>query len=155
MGKQTSARYATPISGDSRRSYGAELFPDNNITRTPLMPNRQLSPEELVLANELLAEVRAKLETLSSGDNDLRFALRRKVYKELTYDERSKPTVRRKLKDHKWKEQRGLCALCGKELPTKYTVLDRFNAADGYTSENTRLIHQECDVSHQASKGYA
>lgn len=119
------------------------------------MPNRQLSPEELLLANELLVEVRAKLKALSGGDNDLLFAFRRKVYKELTYDERSKPMVRRKLKDQKWKEQRGLCALCGKDLPTKYTVLDRFNAADGYTSENTQLIHGECDVSNQASKGYA
>lgn len=119
------------------------------------MPNRQLSPEELVIANMLLAEIRTKLEALSGGNRDLLFAFRRKVYKELTYDERSKPTVRRKLKNDKWKEQKGLCAICRKELPTTYTVLDRSNAADGYTSENTRLIHQECDVSHQVSKGYA
>ena len=62
---------------------------------------------------------------------------------------------RRKLKDLKWKEQRGACAICGKDLPEKYTVLDRLVAAVGYTKENTRLIHQECDVTHQASKGYA
>jgi hypothetical protein len=84
----------------------------------------------------------------------LLFAYRRKIFKELGYDERSKPMVRRKLKDQKWKEQRGLCAICGKDLPVKYTVLDRFRAADGYTPENTRLIHPECDVAHQASKGY-
>ena len=119
------------------------------------MANRQLSSEELVRANELLADIRAKLEELSAGNSELLFAYRRKVFKELTYDERSKPTVRRKLKDLKWKQQRGLCALCGKELPERYTVLDRFNAADGYTDANTRLIHAECDVAHQASKGYA
>jgi len=119
------------------------------------MANRQLTPEELESANTLLAEIRQKLVALSRGDKDLLFAYRRKIYKELTYDERSKPMVRRKLKEQKWKEQRGLCALCGKELPEKYTVLDRFNAADGYTKENTRLIHQECDVDYQASKGYA
>ena len=119
------------------------------------MANRQLTPEELERANALLAEVRSKLEALSQGDKDLLFAYRRKLFKELTYDERRKPMVRRKLKDEKWKAQRGLCAICSKELPEKYTVLDRWNAADGYTKENTRLIHQECDVAQQASKGYA
>jgi len=93
------------------------------------MANRQLSPEELAQANVLLSEIRTKLETLSHGDRELLFAYRRKVFKELTYDERSKPMVRRKLKDQKWKEQRGLCAICGLELPERYTVLDRLNAA--------------------------
>jgi hypothetical protein len=119
------------------------------------MANRQLSSDELVEANALLGEIRLRLEALSEGDGELLFAFRRKIFKELTYDERSKPMVRRKLKDQKWKEQRGLCTICGKELPEKYTVLDRLHAAAGYTKENTRLIHQECDVAHQASKGYA
>ena len=119
------------------------------------MANRQLTAAELVLANDLLTEVRAKLQQLAGGDSELLFAYRRKVFKELTYDERSKPMVRRKLKDLKWKQQRGLCALCGKELPEKYTVLDRLSAVDSYTEANTRLIHSECDVAHQASKGYA
>jgi len=119
------------------------------------MPNRQLSPAELLEARALLDEIRSKLTALSRGDADLLFAFRRKIYKELTYDERDKPMVRRKLKDQKWKQQRGLCAICNGPLPESYCVLDRLNAADGYTSENTRLIHQECDVKHQASKGYA
>ena len=119
------------------------------------MANRQLTPEEFERANALLDEIRSKLEALSAGEKDLLFAYRRKIFKELTYDERSKPMVRRKLKEQKWKEQRGLCKLCGKELPDKYTVLDRLNAADGYTKENTQLIHQECDVAHQTLKGYA
>lgn len=119
------------------------------------MPNRQLSAEELVTARALLHEIRQRLTTLSNGDKDLLFAFRRKIYKELGYDERSKPMARRALKTKKWKEQRGLCALCNHELPENYTVLDRFNAVDGYTAENTRLIHQECDVTHQKSKGYA
>lgn len=109
----------------------------------------------MVKANKLLTQIRSKLEALSKGDKDLLFAYRRKVYKELTYDERSKPMARRKLKAQKRKEQRGLCAVCGTELPEKYAVLDRLNAADGYTSGNTRLIHQECDVAHQESKRYA
>ena len=119
------------------------------------MPNRQLSPDELAHANALLAEVRTRLEQLSGGDKGLLFAYRRKVFKELTYDERDKPAARKKLKDQKRKQQRGLCAICGKELPITYTVLDRLNAVDGYTLENTRLVHQACDISHQESKGYA
>ncbi len=118
------------------------------------MANRQLSSDELVKAHSLLDEIRSKIEVLSGGDKELLFAYRRKIYKELTYDERSKPAARRKLKDLKWKNQRGLCAICGKELPEKYTVLDRIVAVEGYTVENTRLIHQKCDVSLQESKGY-
>ena len=49
------------------------------------MPNRQLTAEELTLANALLADVRARLEALSGGDRELLFAYRRKVFKELTY----------------------------------------------------------------------
>ena len=119
------------------------------------MPNRQLTADELKLANKLLDEIRRQLEALTLGDRDLLFAYRRKVFKELTYDERDKPAVRRKLKDQKWKEQRGICPICSKDLPTSYTVLDRTNAVDGYTAANTRLIHQECDIAHQVSKGYA
>lgn len=119
------------------------------------MANRQLTEEELSCARELLDKVRTELIELSEGNSDLLFAYRRKIYKELTYDERSKPMARRQLKDQKWKEQRGLCAICQNELPAKYAILDRLNAADGYTTENTRLVHQECDVSQQAGKGYA
>ena len=119
------------------------------------MANRRLDAAELKRANALLDLIRSKLAALSKGDKALLFAYRRKIYKELTYDERSKPMARRKLKNDKWKEQQGLCMICGKELPKRYTVLDRLNAVEGYTTANTRLIHQDCDVAHQASKGYA
>lgn len=119
------------------------------------MSNRQLTSEELVRANDLLTEIRSQLEVLAGGDKELLFAYRRKVFKELTYDERDKPAARRKLKDQKWKEQRGLCAICGKALPEKYAVLDRFNAVDGYTKGNTQLICRDCDVTKQESKRYS
>jgi hypothetical protein len=119
------------------------------------MPNRRLSSEELKHAKELLDRIRSQLESLSRGDPDLLFAYRRKIYKELTYDERDKPMVRRKLKALKREQQGGSCPICNLPLPDRYTVLDRFNAADGYTAENTRLIHQSCDVAIQASRGYA
>jgi 5-methylcytosine-specific restriction endonuclease McrA len=118
------------------------------------VPNRQLAPHELTLANKLLECVRQRLVALSGDDRDLLFAYRRKIAKELTYDERRKPMVRHALKRRKYKEQDGLCAICGNELPVKYTVLDRLNAADGYSAENTRLIHQECDQRVQAERGY-
>jgi DNA repair exonuclease SbcCD ATPase subunit len=119
------------------------------------MPNRRLTTDELARVNELLARIRAELGELSGGDTELLFAYRRKVYKELTYDERSRPAVRRRLKAAKLHEQSGLCPICWEPLPTTYTVLDRFSAADGYTSENTRLIHQHCDRRVQAERGYA
>jgi hypothetical protein len=118
------------------------------------MPNRKLTPEELQRARELLALVRTKLEELSGGDRDLLFAYRRKIYKELTYDERDKPMVRRQLKALKRREQGGICPVCKKPLPETYCVLDRTEAAKGYTAENTRLICQNCDVESQASKRY-
>jgi hypothetical protein len=119
------------------------------------MPNRQLSTTELSQAKSLLDEIRLKLRSLSDGDPALLFAFRRKIYKELVYDERDKPTARRNLKDQKWKQQRGLCAVCTEPLPEKYTVLDRFDAVKGYSAENTQLICQKCDVKNQESRGYA
>ena len=118
------------------------------------MPNKRLNPDELEKAQILLNEVRRRLDDLSCGDRELLFAYRRKITKELIYDERSKPMERRKLKRLKYKQQLGLCSICQKELPDSYTVLDRFNAVDGYTEENTRLIHQECDIQTQKNRGY-
>ena len=118
------------------------------------MPNRNLTPEELLKANRLLNEIRTRLEELSEGDLHLRFAYRRKIAKELTYDERGKPMQRKLLKLKKMVEQKGLCAICLKPLPETHSVLDRLNAIGGYTMENTRLIHSECDIQNQASRGY-
>ncbi|MBK8097616.1 MAG: hypothetical protein IPK26_10940 [Planctomycetes bacterium] len=62
------------------------------------MANRRLSATELEQANAILELVRAQLDSVSGGDDALRWALRRKLYKELTYDERGKPMHRRRLK---------------------------------------------------------
>ena len=71
------------------------------------MPNRNLTPEELDKANALLEEVRARLNVLADGDEAALFAYRRKIAKELTYDERGKPMHRRVLKAKKMGEQEG------------------------------------------------
>ena len=95
------------------------------------------------------------MRQLAGDDAELLFALRRKVYKELTYDERDKPMVRRRLKVQKRLAQGGQCAAGSHPLPENYCVLDRLSAVDGYTAENTRLICQACDIATQQSRGYA
>lgn len=119
------------------------------------MANRRLSPAELHSANELLREIRTRIKQLSGDDTALQWALRRKIYKELSYDERGKPMHRRKLKQAKHREQHGVCPVCREPLPETYTVLDRHDAMRGYTAENTRLIHPACDTAVQRSRGYA
>jgi hypothetical protein len=118
------------------------------------MPNRNLTPDELKQAHELLAQIRIRLGELAGDDRLLLFAYRRKVVKELGYDERSKPGQRNKLKALKWGLQGRRCAHCGEEMPLKYSELDRKNAADGYTEENTELVHAKCHYERQAAKGY-
>jgi hypothetical protein len=119
------------------------------------MPNRQLSSEELEqLFSPLISDVRQRLIDLSHGDKKLLWALRRKLYKELTYDERGKPMHRRKLKELKRAEQDNKCSLCSILLPPTYVVLDRLEAMKGYTSENTRLLCQACDTRVQQERGY-
>lgn len=118
------------------------------------MPNRQLTSEELVRANELLALIRDRIGHLSGDDTELRFAYNRKLSKELTYDERDKPIVRRKLKAFKRKQQDGKCPQCGELLPEKYAVLDRIRASGGYTADNTQLICEPCDRRVQKERGF-
>ena len=119
------------------------------------MPNRNLSLDELKRANQLLADIRDRLTTLSAGDPLLLFAYRRKIAKELGYDERGKPGVRKLLKALKWGQQDRKSAHCGEEMPLKNSELDRKNAADGYTEENTELVHHHCHQERQAAKDYA
>lgn len=120
-----------------------------------LLANRQLSRDERErLFTPLLNEIRERLRILSGGDADLEWALRRKLFKELTYDERGKPMQRRKLKEHKRVEQENECAVCHHTLPSKNAVLDRIEAMKGYTQENTRLLCPECDVQVQNERGY-
>jgi hypothetical protein len=118
------------------------------------MPNRNLTSDELKRADMLLDEIRERLLQLSAGDPAVLFAYRRKIAKELIYDERGKPMFRRALKLRKMGEQGGLCARCREPLPNRGAVLDRIEAMTGYTPENTRLLCPPCDVAIQAERGY-
>jgi len=115
------------------------------------MPNRNLDRDELKRSNELLADIRKRLVELTACDSLLLFAYRRKVMKELGYDERGKPMARRKLKALKWEEQGGRCAHCNEDLQLTYSELDRKNAPLGYTVENNDLVHAKCHQARQAS----
>jgi hypothetical protein len=118
------------------------------------MPNGNLDAEELKKASELLSYIRDRLKEFSHDDPLLLFAYRRKIAKELQYDERGKPGARGKLKAMKWGLQNGKCAECSEKLPVKYSELDRKVAADGYTVENTELVHAKCHQARQAAKRY-
>jgi len=64
--------------------------------------NRELTDDERErLAAPLLADIRRRLVELSGGDERLLWALRRKIAKELAYDERGKPMDRKRLKSRK------------------------------------------------------
>ncbi len=119
------------------------------------MANRLLTDDERErLFAPLVKDVRERLGQLSDGDVDLLWALRRKLAKELSYDERGKPMQRRMLKLKKAAAQKGLCVACGGELPESGAVLDRLEAMGGYTAQNTRLICVACDTRTQQERGY-
>lgn len=118
--------------------------------------NRRLSSEERErLFAPLIGMVRERLDELSGGDRELRFALNRKLFKDLSYDERGKPMSRRALKTKKRREQSGLCTECREPLPDTDAVLDRLSAMAGYTAGNTRLICSPCDRRIQHGRGFA
>lgn len=107
------------------------------------------------LFRPLFASIVQQIETAAGSDEDVLWALRRKIAKELVYLERSPPAVRTKLKKLMRQKQEGLCAICGEPLPEKGAELDRTIAKLGYIESNVRLVHHHCHVQDQESKGYA
>ncbi len=120
------------------------------------VPTRKLTEAELERARSLLEQVRKSLQELSGDDVELLFAYRRKIAKELTYDERSSPTRRKSLKRRKLISQEGKCAICGGPLPPAGlgSVLDRLDAMQGYTDPNTRLLCRDCDLKTQRERAF-
>jgi hypothetical protein len=108
------------------------------------MPNRNLTSDELKHANELLTQVRRQLAELAGNDPLLLFAYR-------TNEESLGPCATEGLK---WGQQGGRCAHCNDDLALKYSELDRKVAENGYTPDNTELVHAKCHQERQAAKGY-
>ncbi len=119
------------------------------------MANLRLTDEERAALVPLLTNVREKLFELAAGDEELRWALRRRLWNQLQYDERLKPPYRAALKKKKRLEQCGVCNICKALLPEKGAVLDRLVAMEGYTPENTQLLCVACDSEKQRRLGYA
>lgn len=116
-----------------------------------------LSDEDRAKAIGILERVRGEIDAAAGEDAELRFQVRRYVVKRLEFDERGTPTQRRKLKEQKWKFQRGLCYECAEPLPQRGAELHRLRAMDGYTEANTQLLCQTChrkaEVSEAAADG--
>jgi hypothetical protein len=111
-----------------------------------------LPEDERAKVLEMLAKLRLELLEAAGGDEELLFSMKRYIAKRLEFDERGTPTQRRKLKDLKWKSQKGLCAGCQGGLPKTGAELDRFRAIDGYTAENTQLLCTPCHRKAQAER---
>jgi hypothetical protein len=111
-----------------------------------------LSDEDRAAAIAILEELRGRIAAVAGEDRERLFQVRRYILKRLEFDERGTPTQRRKLKDQKWKMQRGLCALCQGKLPERGAELDRFKAIDGYTARNTQLVCHDCHQKAEAER---
>ncbi|CAM8646267.1 hypothetical protein MCEGEM3_02638 [Oxalobacteraceae bacterium] len=118
---------------------------------------KNLSPENAAWADDVLNQVRKQLQERSDGDALLLHHLRRRIVKNLGYDEKSTPNERKKLKQRKMAEQNGMCLICETPLPERgyHAVLDRAVAHLGYTDSNVRLIHRDCDIKVQEERGFA
>ena len=117
--------------------------------------NRRLSADEQEAGKKILAKVRSLIQTASKEDKPLAWALRRYVYIRLQHNERGTPAQRKILKLKKMIAQNMRCAICKEKLPERGAELDRFNAMDGYTEKNTRLVCHECHRKAQEKRGFA
>ena len=119
------------------------------------MPGVRLTPEQAIASNELVEYVERRCKEISGGDARLLFSLRRRVFTRLSYLERGDPAHRRKLKEKKWKDQRGKCAIGGEDLPVTGAELDRSDPVLGYTEENTQLVCHEHHRQQQKERGFS
>ena len=114
----------------------------------------RLSESELEQAWKLIEEVKDKLQALAQGDPRRLFAFRRKVYKELVYEERSTPMKRRALRARLHTAQGGVCFVCKKTHEAGFMVLDRVDPVLGYVDTNVELVCSDCDRQRQTERGF-
>jgi hypothetical protein len=125
------------------------------------MSNERMSKRQLEAARQILSEVRHRLASAAQDEERFVFLLRRYIWKNLSYDERGNPQQRTKLKLQKLVEQDGKCAYPNCPTPDRLMTkedepeLDRIEAMNGYTKENTVLMHHDCHRMSQKGKGFA
>lgn len=83
------------------------------------MANRRLIEDERQALLPLLTKVRQQLIGLAGDDTELHWALRRRLWNQLQYDERLKPQYRAALTKKKRAEQNGSCNVSKQPLPGK------------------------------------
>jgi len=115
---------------------------------------RKLDNTDLQVAHAWIGEIRSKLTAYAGDDRELLFRMRRKISRVLVNDERGNPADRKRLKEKKWRLQNGRCQFCDQAMPIKGSHLHRHKAIDGYTVENTDLVHAECHHRQQDEVGY-
>lgn len=119
------------------------------------MAKPQLSKEQHeTLFEPFLEHIKVELERLSGGDAELLRALRVELAMELKSPERGDPAAHNNLKMEIWAQQKGICPICNELLPEENAEMDRFEAVQGYTAENTRLVHPACYAAEQVRRGY-
>lgn len=118
------------------------------------MSNPRLSESQVEQAQKAIGKIRKEIRKIANNDPNLIFAFRRKIYKELIYDERGKPLERKRLKEKIVKKQKGLCRICKRKLPSRGSVLDRREAIKGYNEKNVRLICEKCDRAVQEKRKF-
>ena len=125
------------------------------------MPSRRMTTEELATSREILDQIRQRIREAAGSDSMLEFALNRYIWKNVMYDERGKPAHRKRLKHRKLAEQQGICGYPECPTPDRLMTmadepeLDRIDAPEGYTDENTVLMHHECHRASQRAKSFA
>jgi len=116
-----------------------------------------LTDIQLAEVSKILDYVRSEITRIAGDNQKLAHHARRYISKRLEFDERGTPAQRNKVRMLLLAKQQGKCAECGEPLPAKEdSDLDRFESPEqGYSVENTRLIHRACHRKAQAAKNYS
>ena len=116
----------------------------------------KLTDEQREQAKAILDRTRDEISAAGAGDLLVEFSIRRYIQVRLSHDERGKPGDRKKLKMKLFDQQQGQCPLCSQPLTALLGAeLHRKVAAEGYTPENTALVHPECHRKQQKERNYS
>jgi hypothetical protein len=122
-----------------------------------LPPTRQtprLTKEQREEAASITAATLAKIQAAAKGDPGLFYAFVQKIGGTILYVNRDRAIDRGKMRRLKFQKQDGLCGMCDQRLTLKGSNLHRFYAPNGYSSENTVLLHPGCHNRHHKQEKY-